>query len=133
MTRRPLDLPDLAPKPSERAICEAFYEWYLKSRNGFLIPCLLLHIANEFSGEYRPAFGAALKRMGKVSGALDYVCIPQAGRGDAFWIEMKSHKGKVDPDQEAFMAMLNTLGIRWYLARSTEEAIQVMRDQGICR
>lgn len=116
--------------PSERQECMAFYDWYLLQRGQFLTPCLIVHIANEgsYSKDRRPAFGAMLKRMGKVAGTPDYVCVtPSAG----FFIEFKSRTGTMQPNQKAFFALAEESGIGCHLVRSADEAIVLLRGKGI--
>jgi hypothetical protein len=102
----------------------------LLTRQTFLKPCLILHLANEYAGDHRPAFGALLRRMGKVPGAFDYLVWARDG---GLFLEFKSSKGKLSPNQQAFGEELSRIGIDWHVVRSCEEAIGVLRERGIVR
>jgi hypothetical protein len=68
--------------------------------------------------------------MGKVAGAFDYLVW---ARDDGFFLEFKSGKGKLSPNQRAFGEELSRIGIHWKVVRSCEEAISVLRERGIVR
>jgi hypothetical protein len=125
--------PRKRPVQRERAECFAFYDWYLINRRRFKVPTMIVHVANQglYAGStrQRQAFAANLKRMGKVPGALDYVCTPAGLPG--FWIEFKDGDGELSGNQEAFIATLDEMGIEHFLVRGWEAAVQVLVDKGI--
>lgn len=129
--RRPK--PKRKMKQPERAECIAFYDWYVKNQKRFTIRTMIVHVANQglYAGtmRQRQAFAENLKRMGKVSGALDYVCTPATLPG--FWIEFKAKGGDISDNQQAFMTTLDEMGIEHYLVRSAEEARRVLEAKGI--
>lgn len=127
MPLRQLAKPRARYKQPEHAECKAFYGWYLLNRKHFRIPCMIFHVPNEGKRSYR--VGALLKAMGLVPGVPDYVCIPN--KGTAFFIEFKDKKRKLTENQEAFRLMCSEMGIDWFLVRSSQEAIEVLKMKGI--
>ena len=84
------------------------------------------------AGEHRDErTGALLKKMGLKRGWPDFILISPAGT--TYWLELKRGPARLTRDQEAFAATMQARGVPWAVARSTEEAIRVLRLWGALR
>jgi VRR-NUC domain len=66
-----------------------------------------------------------LKRQGVIAGAGDWVFTWDFGSG---WIELKTEKGMLNSNQEAFRDSCQRLGVKYEVARSLEECIAVLKS-----
>ena len=84
------------------------------------------HVPN---GELRPGrTGAILAGMGIRPGVADFALVLPGGR--AAYLELKSRKGRLSPAQEEFRAACLAAGALYEVARSSDEAIEVLRGWG---
>ena len=68
-----------------------------------------------------------LKRQGVIPGAGDWVFTWDLGSG---WIELKTDKGRLNPNQEAFRDTCQRLGVKYEVARSLDDAIRILQAWG---
>jgi len=81
----------------------------------------ILHFPNE--GKRTSRFGAKLKSMGMRKGVVDlFIAVPKRGYGGA-WIELKSAKGIVKPEQKQFLEDMAAQNFYTSVCWSIEEAI----------
>lgn len=85
------------------------------------------HVPN---GEHRSISTARrLKRMSVLPGVSDFVFVTYGARVD--FLELKSPTGRPTPEQMAFQARVVALGCRYEVARSGQEAVEILRAWGI--
>jgi hypothetical protein len=68
-----------------------------------------------------------MKAEGIMRGVTDLLFLFPIDEGAVGWLEMKTRKGALSDHQIGFSAICARLGHRWALARSVEEAIDVLR------
>lgn len=84
------------------------------------------HIPNE--GKRDVVSGARLKRIGLRKGVPD-LCIPlPKGRYHGLYIELKTAKGKVTPDQIEWLKLLKSNGYATAITYGVDEAITVIKQ-----
>lgn len=87
---------------------------------------MVLHIHNN----PRSAIdGARLKQMGLMKGAPDLLVVLPHGKG--CFIEVKSEKGAVKPEQHSFSFSCQALGWPWFVARSVDDVRLAFKALGI--
>ena len=72
--------------------------------------------------------GAILAGMGTRPGVADFPLVLPGGR--AAFLELKRAKGRLSPAQLEFRSACLTAGAVYEVARSTDEAIEVLRSWG---
>ena len=78
------------------------------------------------------ARGGKLKRRGAKKGTLDILIISaQTGWGHADWIELKSAKGRLTPEQREIMEKLISAGCQVAIARSVADVLAMLDAWGI--
>src|SRR5580765_5036876 len=83
------------------------------------------------NGEWRtPGAGARLKATGVVAGVADLVLII---KGRAYLLELKTAKGRLSPEQIAFAEAARAAGGVYAIARTPEEAKQILASWGALR
>lgn len=83
------------------------------------------------NGEYRtPKAGARLKAAGVIAGVADLALVI---RGHAHFLELKTRCGRQSPEQIAFAAAAEAAGASYAVARSPEEAAQILHRWGALR
>jgi hypothetical protein len=83
------------------------------------------------NGEARsPKTGARLKAMGVRPGVADF-CLTI--RGHSHFLELKRRTGRQSPEQIAFAAAAEAAGASYAVARSPEEAKEILRRWGALR
>ena len=87
---------------------------------------IFFHAANGESRSKRT--GARLKRMGVVPGVPD-ICLTLPD-GRSAYLEIKSAKGVLSPEQRAFRARCEATGIPYAVVRSSAEAEQILHSWG---
>jgi hypothetical protein len=81
------------------------------------------------SGEHRSAItGARLKRMGVRRGVPDLAFVLADGR--AAFLEIKTAKGRLTPEQAAFRDACLRGAVPWDIARSVEDAHRILSAWG---
>lgn len=75
--------------------------------------------------------GAMMKAEGLKPGVADICFMLPDGR--AAWLEMKTESGRLSPYQEGFRHRCEMLGHPYAVARSLDEAIDVVRGWGVLR
>lgn len=82
------------------------------------------------AGEHRSKItGARLKRMGLRRGVPDYLFITAGGH--IAFLELKAGKGRLSPEQMAWRDAVIALGCRYAIARTGQEAIEILQSWGI--
>ena len=117
MTRRNTPEADL-----QRAVVQAFR---------FALPrtALIHHCANEVTeaGPRGAKRQAILVGMGVHAGFADLMVLHD---GRVLFFELKSPKGRLRPDQEAFRDAVLAQGFGWALVRSLDDALGALADYG---
>lgn len=77
--------------------------------------------------------GAQLKAMGVKRGVPDIIICWDASvySPRVMWIELKSARGRIKPDQEKFMRSAELMGHSTYVCRSIEEIEFALKNQGV--
>jgi hypothetical protein len=90
---------------------------------------IIHHCANEVTepGPRGAKRQAILVGMGVHSGFADLIVL--CG-GRVLFLELKSLKGRLSPDQEAFRDMVIAQGFGWALVRSVDDALGALADNG---
>ena len=83
------------------------------------------HVANEWAGKNRWAFGAAQKAKGKISGWPDYIFMHTHG---GLAIEFKDEKGEQSDNQILVERWFDSARVPYYVCRSAEEAMDLLRE-----
>ena len=119
------------PEPSEDEIQISIVEAFglLSSRAGFMF----FHVANEAamkarSGKDIHGLIEHLKKMGLMPGVSDLVIVFE---GRAYFLEIKTSKGKQTKDQIAFELWARDCGAPYRLVKSFDQAITSLEDWGI--
>jgi hypothetical protein len=112
----------------EDKICMEFVQFIVGASLEGKLKALWFHPANEVSSGTNYMYGQYLKKLGKMKGIPDFVF--GSGKGMAF-IEMKSPKGKMTPEQEFIQRWAFSVGIPYCLARSVDEAKNALYQWGI--
>lgn len=111
----------------EHIQCQIFAEWYRGEILEGRLRAVVLHIANEFSGERKAAFGALLRAMGKFSGAPDYLLLYAGG---CMGIEFKKPGGSekdLSPMQKIVRQWFEWAAIPYHVVFTAEEAKALVR------
>lgn len=90
---------------------------------------LFYHIGNERKCSARE--GARLKRLGVVAGMPDIALV--LANGHAAYIEIKTAKGTLSPEQKAFRSFCENYSIPYAIARSISEAQEILEAWGAIR
>lgn len=100
-------------------------DWWAFACHGYRLDArLLCHCPN--GGKRRPIEAAILKGMGVRSGWPDLqLAIPRADK-HGLYLEMKSPKGRVEPEQKELLALLEAQGYAVCVAWSAEEGISAI-------
>lgn len=88
------------------------------------------HVANEYSGQFRPVFGMLLKAMGKIAGVADYIFLWGNGCG---CIEVKNEKTKLSENQTLFKKWCESYNIPFEVVRSCTQGEDILMQWGILR
>lgn len=84
------------------------------------------HIANQRKCSVQQ--GRQLKRMGVTKGISDLmIAVPVDGKC-GLWLELKSEKGKLSPEQELFLKRKNIMGYMAIAAWGESAAIKVIQS-----
>ncbi len=89
---------------------------------------LWLHIANE--GARSPRTGAYLKRMGMRPGAADFLIVRY---GHAYFLELKTAKGRLSPAQDAFRWDSFDAGCPYAICRTPEAVQKTLEEWDVLR
>jgi len=101
----------------EFIIQRGFIRWF-----GYAHPrVVIFHIPNE--GKRSKIYGAKLKAAGLKPGMPD-LCIPRW----SLWIEVKSGRGKLSPDQEQAIAELRADGQAVYICHSIDDCMAAVEQ-----
>lgn len=76
-----------------------------------------------------PREAALLKWTGVMAGIPDLCVVSPTGR--VFFIEVKTLRGALAPDQVRIAFQLGTMGIRCFVARSIDETREIFRVMGV--
>lgn len=107
--------------PTEKEIQKAIIEWCMFNPP---LDKLCIHIPNE--GKRSKTYGAELKRMGMKAGVSD-LFIMRANRGyHGAWIELKSHTGRLTPQQKQFLEIAEKEKYFTAVCWSIEECIEAI-------
>lgn len=91
------------------------------------------HTANE--RRCTPAEGAFLKRIGVRAGVADFIIIIPECLSTAFgpaicFLELKTTKGRLSPEQKLFRDDVETAGCKYAMPRSVDEALTQLQEWG---
>ena len=87
---------------------------------------IYFHPAN--GGARHPVVAAKLQGMGVVPGVADLVLVLPDGR--AAFLELKTRKGELSPEQRAFADRCKAIGAPFAIARSVDEAERILASPG---
>lgn len=102
----------------EAQLSRTFFEWLQMAKP----KCVYTAVPNGGSRSLVEAVN--LKRQGVIAGAGDWVFTWDLGSG---WIELKTEKGMLNPNQIAFKASCEQLGVKYEVARSLEDCIGILK------
>lgn len=112
---------------SEDASQKLVVDWCRVHESQFPLLALLYSVPNGAPMAKRTA--ARFVATGLKKGVPD-LCLPVPGKHDhGLYIEMKSKKGRIRPEQFEFIKMLGDLGYRVQICRRPEVAIQLLVGQ----
>lgn len=83
---------------------------------------------NPIPGKTKAVAGRS-KRLGMMAGVPDLVFAWKSGR--VFWIELKTQKGSLSPEQRTVEFWLNSLGHTHYVVRSIEDFQEALLLEGV--
>lgn len=107
--------------PTEHQIQSAFVDWVRMSANRY--PELEMLYAIPNGGARNAITGAMLKREGVIKGVPDMHLPVARGGYHGLWLEFKTDKGKVSPEQRGYMDNLEQHGHKCQVVRTAQEAI----------
>lgn len=87
--------------------------------------------AIENGGLRHPLVAARIKAAGVKPGTPDIVILMD--NGQTGWIECKSKRGQLRPEQKGFAASAVRLGHRWAMVKSLDVAIGILKEWGVLR
>ena len=107
---------------SEESMHKTVIEWVTLQP---LIARLVMHFPNE--GKRSPRYGKLLKDLGMRPGVADLFIA--MGKHDCLgaWIELKTSKGVVSPEQKAFLSAMEQQGYFTTVCRSIEDTIDTIK------
>jgi hypothetical protein len=91
------------------------------------------HFAIPNAGQRSYHVAAKMKAEGLRSGVSDLCFMLPADEGYVGWLEMKKHDGSLSIAQHGFRAICERLGHRWAMARSVEEAFDIVGGWGVLK
>jgi hypothetical protein len=74
-----------------------------------------------------------MKAEGLRAGVADLCFMLPAAEGAVAWLEMKKRGGSLSVEQTGFRAICERLGHRWAMAKSVEEALDVLRGWNVLK
>lgn len=102
----------------------SFYKLHKK------LKCIYIHIPNEISANNNPIYGNRLKMKGKLAGAPDYIFLTE---NDFGCIEFKTPTGKFTPGQIKFQEKCERYNIKYEVAKSSNEGIDILTKWGFIK
>lgn len=115
-------IPDKILK-AEQKICVAFSNYLRERTIKGDFPFIWFHVPNEFYRNYSKnshLFGSICTAMGRISGVADYCFV---GNKNSFFIEFKTEKGTLSPNQKFFQNWAKDKKINYFICRSVQEGI----------
>jgi hypothetical protein len=110
---------------SERKIQNAFFKAFNKC--GFHNYALPFAVKNEV-GKNCERTGRLNKLAGVVSGMADVIVLDMRGKCMPLFLEFKASKGNQSINQKHMQAILEEAGYTYYIVRSSEEAINRVKE-----
>ncbi|MDH2636820.1 VRR-NUC domain-containing protein [Acinetobacter nosocomialis] len=98
---------------------------YLKFK-GYRVSELIRHIPN--GGLRSKSEAARFKKMGVIAGTPDLLLPVACGGFSALWIELKSEKGRLRPEQEVQIKLLQSLGNKVVFVRNVADAMAQIKS-----
>ncbi len=90
-------------------------------------PILSEHLIHIPNGGYRhPREAIKLKKMGVKAGVSDLFLAYPNPHYHGLWIELKSEKGKLSPDQKAWLMLMEAVGYAVAISYSIEETSNIL-------
>lgn len=80
-------------------------------------------------GTRHPLEAITLKEEGATAGVSDLILAVPNKHNHGVFIEMKTPKGKVSKEQEAFLFLMKSLGYRVEVVRTFEQFVEVVNNQ----
>ena len=117
----------MTPRQPSPAMSEVETQTLFRSRARMICPAVLLIAIPNAGKRTRWAAGQA-RREGMTAGAPDLIALWPNG-GVAF-IEMKSAKGRLQPNQVEMLERLDGYGHSAFVARTADEALEFLRACG---
>ncbi|ELY6121718.1 TPA: VRR-NUC domain-containing protein [Acinetobacter baumannii] len=93
---------------------------------GFKVSELIRHIPN--GGLRSKTEAARFKEMGVIAGTPDLLLPVARGGFSALWIELKSEKGRLRPEQEVQIKLLQSLGNKVVFVRNVADAMAQIKS-----
>lgn len=85
---------------------------------------IFFHVENETGGKRSAVYNLTKKVTGKIAGAPDYVFMNKEYH---LLIEIKTSDGRQSKEQRAFEKWCIDNGVKYYLCRSAEDAIEILK------
>lgn len=105
---------------------QVFEECYYIRYNGYRVSEIIRHIPN--GGNRSKSEGANFKKMGVIAGTPDWLLpVPRQGYG-SLYIEQKTKKGTVRPEQKVQKKLLEDMGNKVLVCRTVAETIKEIKD-----
>jgi hypothetical protein len=121
---RPVSYFSLKP---EQKICVEFASDLRQLTIQRKLPYVWFHIPNEYmANRHNFVFEMKQHHMGKLRGVPDYAFL---GKNDSFFIEFKAGKAKLSESQEIFQEWCQSQGVDYFLCRSAQEGMEVVKER----
>nr|WP_249792371.1 VRR-NUC domain-containing protein [Bradyrhizobium sp. BRP22] len=88
-------------------------------------------IPNQSNRRIRNA--VRMKAEGLRSGIADLCFLFPSAEGAVAWLELKARGGALSDEQKGFRAICQRLGIRWGMAKSVEQALEILRGWNVLK
>jgi hypothetical protein len=122
LERRIMGLSPLEDDIQKQIITECAFLKY----QGYRVSELIRHIPN--GGLRSKGEAAKFKEMGVIAGTPDLLLPVARGGFSALWIELKSEKGRLRPEQEVQIKLLQSLGNKVVFVRNVADAMAQIKS-----
>ncbi len=114
----------------EAKICYSFARELRSLTRADLFDCVWFSVPNEYAGRKLNIFGAMLRSLGKFNGVSDYIFLWETG---CCCIEFKTPVGKLSDDQLKYKEWCRLKKVPYYVARSKEDGLNILKNYGLIK